>query len=310
MQTNPTHSNLFVRNIPATYDAASFETLFRQFGMIVGCRFFNKAPVPYAFIKLASIEEAHIAIASLDGSMMGGTPMMVKFADTDAMYENPNNNLYVKNIPLVWSEEVIKSHFSPYGEVITVRLLNAQPNIAFQGALIRMNCVEDAIKAKDAINAVVPPGESQGGASWQPLQAVNNNSSYGGGGGRTRTAPVPGVVFPGVHSMSGGGQANAFNPSYPQQQQQQQAYQMPASDPSQSIPTTVAVQQLPVGADRLWLFENFASYGGTVSVTLEMGGASAKVCYTDAAAAGRAVVALNGAPSGPNGKLMLVNVMQ
>lgn len=53
------------------------------------------------------------------------------------------------------------------------RLLNAQPNIAFQGALIRMNCVEDAIKAKDAINAVVPPGESQvGGLGRQVAGAV------------------------------------------------------------------------------------------------------------------------------------------
>lgn len=86
-------------------------------------------------------------------------------------------------------------------------------------------------------------------------------------------------------------------------------YIQPTLDPSQSVPTTVAVQQLPIGADRLWLFENFAAYGGTVSVHLEMNGSSAKVCYTDAAAANRAVTALNGAPSGPNGKQMLVNVL-
>jgi hypothetical protein len=133
-------------------------TLSTQFGTIVGCKFFKTASVPYAFIKLGTVEEAQKALAGLNGTTIMGRSVLVKAADADAQYDAPNENLYVRNAPLHWNEESIRQHFSTYGTVLSVKLLPMQNHSKALAAMVRMATVEEAEEAKNACNAVVPPG--------------------------------------------------------------------------------------------------------------------------------------------------------
>lgn len=152
------HSNLYVRNLPAEFDQTAVECMFRQFGTIVGCKFFKTASVPYAFIKLGTVEEAQKALAGLNGTVIMGRSVLVKAADADAQYDSPNENLYVRNAPLHWNEESIRQHFSVFGTVLSVKLLPMQNHSKALAAMVRMGTVEAAEEAKNACNAVVPPG--------------------------------------------------------------------------------------------------------------------------------------------------------
>ena len=129
-----------------------------QFGTIVGCKYFKTAAVPYAFIKLGTVEEAQKAVAGLNGTMIMGRSVLVKIADTDAQYDSPNENLYVRNAPPQWNEESIRQHFSAFGTVLSVKLLPMQMHSKALAAMVRMGSVEAAEEAKNACNAVVPPG--------------------------------------------------------------------------------------------------------------------------------------------------------
>lgn len=129
-----------------------------QFGAIVGCRFFKGAAIPYAFIKLESVDEAQNAVDGLNGTTIMNRQLLVKFADADATYDLPNENLYVRNLPAPWNEEDIRTFFSQYGTITSVRLLPMTAHATAQAAMVRFSGVEEAVNAKNANNAVVPPG--------------------------------------------------------------------------------------------------------------------------------------------------------
>lgn len=87
MAGGPSHSNIFIRGLPASLDQATLQQLFQSFGAIESCRV-QKDQVTglskgYGFVKYASIEAAEHAIKSLDGSSLGGSQIQVKFASSD-----------------------------------------------------------------------------------------------------------------------------------------------------------------------------------------------------------------------------------
>ena len=87
MAGGPSHSNVFIRGLPASLDQLTLQQLFQSFGAIESCRL-QKDPSTgqskgYGFVKFATIEAAEHAIKSLDGSSLSGSQIQVKFASSD-----------------------------------------------------------------------------------------------------------------------------------------------------------------------------------------------------------------------------------
>ena len=87
MAGGASHSNVFIRGLPASLDQLTLQQLFQSFGAIESCRLqkdqLTGQSKGYGFVKFASIEAAEHAIQSLDGSSLSGSQIQVKFASSD-----------------------------------------------------------------------------------------------------------------------------------------------------------------------------------------------------------------------------------
>ncbi|KAF5833915.1 hypothetical protein DUNSADRAFT_9574 [Dunaliella salina] len=265
------HANILVRNFPPDYDIGSFQALFRQYAIIEGCRYFPTAAIPYAFIKLASVEAAHTAIKALHNSKLGGRTIIVKSAEQDCEYEHCINNLYCTNLPLSWDDNMLRSTFSRFGTVLSTKLLTALPGMPGKGGLVRMSTNEEAKAARDALNAIVPIGES--------IPIV------------VKYADSPEEKQRKVGPGRGGQQNDGAWPS-----QSYPAWPAPAAAPAPAPatgPNNIIVKGLTPDVDRLQLYELFAPFGGTMGVVMQ-GPGTAHISYADPGTAQRAVQAMNG----------------
>ncbi|GIL82846.1 hypothetical protein Vretimale_8199 [Volvox reticuliferus] len=201
-----THPNLYVRNLPPNMDQTAVEVMFRRFGTCTGCKFFKTAAVPYAFLRLGSPSEALAAIKAMNGTTVSGKIILVKPADTDATYDLPNENLYVRNIPVSWNEEDIRQFFEKYGPLVSVRVLPPIPTSIGQVAMVRFQQLEHAQTARDGANATTPGGEhlplnvkfadhqdEKTRKQQSRLVKVGNGSNGPGSTGLHRYAPYPGA---------------------------------------------------------------------------------------------------------------------
>ncbi|EFJ41215.1 hypothetical protein VOLCADRAFT_107765 [Volvox carteri f. nagariensis] len=206
-----THPNLYVRNLPPNMDQTAVEVLFRRFGSCTGCKFFKTAAVPYAFLRLSTPAEALAAIKAMNGTTVSGRIILVKSADADATYDAPNENLYVRNIPVSWNEEDIRQFFEKFGPLVSVRVLPPISTSVGQVAMVRFQQLEHAQVARDGANATIPHGEhlplnvkfadnQDEKARKQHSRLVKSTSAGSGPGGHIspsqRYAPYPGASGP------------------------------------------------------------------------------------------------------------------
>lgn len=75
------HSNLFVGNLPAGLDELSFRQLFSQYGAVVSTKVVAEAR--YGFVKYASVQEAQRVIDMMNGAIINGVQLAVRFANMD-----------------------------------------------------------------------------------------------------------------------------------------------------------------------------------------------------------------------------------
>mmetsp|Transcript_35963 Transcript_35963/g.101839 ORF Transcript_35963/g.101839 Transcript_35963/m.101839 type:complete len:436 (-) Transcript_35963:1011-2318(-) len=169
----PSHSNLYVKNIPEEVSEQQLEAAFRSYGDIDSCRLVRNlktgASRGYGFVRYFRRQDAMMAITALNGFTFGNSALEVKFADSDAGPKSPkqlhgatpSDNLYVRNLPPSFTDADLVGLFRPYGEVVETRLLNAGTNehgVRGMGALVRMGTVDQATLAIDSINGRLAPG--------------------------------------------------------------------------------------------------------------------------------------------------------
>jgi hypothetical protein len=155
-----THSNLYVRNLPADIDQISIETMFQPYGIVSTCKFVRNVPVPFAFVKMDTIPQAIAAMKHLNGSIVEGKQLLCKFADSDAAEDAPINNLFVKGCPMNWNEETLRTFFQSFGAVVSVKVLPLTDGAVSQNCLVRMSTVQEATQAIKLGHAVTPAGQS------------------------------------------------------------------------------------------------------------------------------------------------------
>ncbi|CAD7701576.1 unnamed protein product [Ostreobium quekettii] len=282
--------NLYVRGFPGTWSDTDLQGIFLNIGTIVECRvLYSKEPGRggVGLVRMSSPLEAANAISALNGKMPNGClePLLVKYADSPADKERKARH-----------KQPREARFSPYqkpggGGVVlgATGIPNQNPGmitplgangtdhlgqIALQGHL--------GVPAPDqAINALAmqTPGLGLDGSALNQL-ALQSPGLLG----------VPGQ--PGAANlMAAGGALSAVGGAA--------VGGAGAGAPSCSV----YIRNLPPDADKLYLYEHFAPYGGVASVKLlfnESGNSRGIgfVNYTDHASALMAIQALNNAKLG------------
>ena len=102
-------------------------------------------------------EDACKAIETFNGYQIEHKRLKVALARPNCD-ETKNTNLYIRNIPVSYDEQQIHELFSPYGEVVQVRLLRDQ-NTAFSRRIgfVIMSTKQMAQLAIQNLDNTVPP---------------------------------------------------------------------------------------------------------------------------------------------------------
>jgi len=78
------HSNLFIGNIPAGIDEMSFRQLFSQYGQVVSVKVVMEQR--YGFVKYANVDMAQRVIDTMNGAVINGVQLAVRFANMDRRF--------------------------------------------------------------------------------------------------------------------------------------------------------------------------------------------------------------------------------
>ena len=116
-------NNIFVRKVPKTCVGETFEQKFAQYGEIISCKVSlneDHSSRGYGFVCFREPDSADKALAE---SANADDTIGVKFAPRDKKeFRKAYNNVYVKNMPVGWTEETVRKVFEAYGRIASVYL--------------------------------------------------------------------------------------------------------------------------------------------------------------------------------------------
>lgn len=141
----PRPCELYVCNLPRSYDIPELAQMFKPFGTVFSIEISRNPETGISrgsgYVTLDSVQAAKAAIVALDGSDVGGREMRVKYSvhmnprrrtNSDALastplktliYESPHK-LYVGNLAWSVQPEELRNKFSKFGNVTSARVLH------------------------------------------------------------------------------------------------------------------------------------------------------------------------------------------
>jgi len=131
-------TNLYIRGLTPSTTDADLVNLCKQYGKIISTKAIidpktNKCK-GYGFVDFDSPQVAEIAVKTLQSQ--GVQAQMAKQQEQDP------TNLYIANLPIHLSESDLESMFSPFGQVISTRILRDQSSISRGVGFARMESRE------------------------------------------------------------------------------------------------------------------------------------------------------------------------
>ncbi|CAN6876516.1 unnamed protein product [Brassica oleracea var. botrytis] len=141
----PRPCELYVCNIPRSYDIAQLLEMFQPFGTVISVEVSRNPQSGESrgsgFVTMGSINSAKNAIASLDMKEVGGREMRVRYSvemnpgtrrNSAALNSTPKKILmyesqykvYVGNLPWSTQPDDLRDHFSSFGTVVSARVLH------------------------------------------------------------------------------------------------------------------------------------------------------------------------------------------
>mmetsp|Transcript_1508 Transcript_1508/g.4941 ORF Transcript_1508/g.4941 Transcript_1508/m.4941 type:complete len:376 (+) Transcript_1508:3771-4898(+) len=313
------HPNLFVRGIPLYWTEEQLVEIFAKFGELSSLRLVKhsvrKNSLGYGFVRYQHARDASIAINRLNGMTVDGQVLQVKLADSDAGPPtsssvsglHPCETLYVKHVPLSFSKQSLELLFGKYGEVMDVRVFPCLDQFRGSSALVKMDSVANARLAIQHIHGLKPQGwlhniivrfaESEAEkklrlAKKEAMKAdVSSHSSGEIACGTTFLAPSTKHASE-VNSVlvSSSGNSRVLQTTVEDGVRQPR----PTSLLQEGRSAVVEVTNMPLTADRLWIYEIFACFGAIQSVTLDQWSGKARIHFLDLLGGFRAVLELNG----------------
>jgi polyadenylate-binding protein len=117
--------NIFIKNLAPSIDNKSLFDTFSVFGNILSCKVItdeNAVSKGFGYVHYETAEAAQEAIKKLDGFQLEGQAVNVLLYSrkTDRVGNNDWTNLYVKQFPLSWSDEVLNKLVSAFGPTTSV----------------------------------------------------------------------------------------------------------------------------------------------------------------------------------------------
>jgi polyadenylate-binding protein len=151
-------ANIFVKNIPFEVKPREFYELFLSFGDISSSKLpeDENGHLGYGYINYYDAESANKAIAATDGKEIWGSKLDVKYFqkknERHGVYPSSNSSVYIKNLPLNYSEKDLKSLCQPFGEILNAKI--SQDDFGRISAIVSFVQEESSHKAKNGINGM------------------------------------------------------------------------------------------------------------------------------------------------------------
>ncbi|XP_013399973.1 RNA-binding motif, single-stranded-interacting protein 2 isoform X3 [Lingula anatina] len=150
-------TNLYIRGLTPTTTDKDLVNLCQQYGKITSTKAIidqatNKCK-GYGFVDFESPQAADIAVKALQAQ--GVQAQMAKVGNQQ---EEDPTNLYIANLPMYMTEQDLENMFTPYGTVISTRILRDQSSNSRGVGFARMESKEKCDQIKQAFNSKILPG--------------------------------------------------------------------------------------------------------------------------------------------------------
>ncbi|CAN1307991.1 Polyadenylate-binding protein 7 [Linum perenne] len=154
--------NVFVKNLSESVTNVSLQELFGKHGNIVSCKIATSddgKTKGHGFVQFDNEESANSAIEKLNGTLFYDKQIYVgKFIKrSDRALPSPDakyTNLYVKNLELDVTEELLQEKFSKYGTVSSL-VISKDDNGSSRGfGFVNFDNPDDAKRAVEAMNGI------------------------------------------------------------------------------------------------------------------------------------------------------------
>ncbi|GJU24294.1 polyadenylate-binding protein 7 [Tanacetum coccineum] len=152
--------NVFVKNLNESMDNIQLKELFQNFGNILSCKvstFEDGKSKGYGFVQFDTEESSNAAIENLNGTNVGGKQIYVaKFMKkSDRLLSGPNakyTNLYIKNLDLDMTEDLLKEKFSVFGNIVSLVIAREENGTSKGFGFVSFENPDDAKKAATTMN--------------------------------------------------------------------------------------------------------------------------------------------------------------
>ncbi|XP_055601356.1 ELAV-like protein 3 isoform X6 [Uranotaenia lowii] len=158
-------TNLIVNYLPQQMTQEEIRSLFSSIGEVESCKLIRDKvtgqSLGYGFVNYQRVEDASKAINTLNGLRLQNKQIKVSFArpSSEAI---KGANLYVSGLPKNMLQADLESLFSPFGRIITSRILCDNITGLSKGVgFIRFDQRIEAEKAIKELNGTIPKGSSE-----------------------------------------------------------------------------------------------------------------------------------------------------
>eukprot|EP01069_Polyplicarium_translucidae_P008475 Polyplicarium_translucidae@DN3226_c0_g2_i1.p1 len=275
--------NVFVKNLDKSIDNKALYDTFSLFGNILSCKVAtdeNGRSLGYGFIHFESSEAARNAIERVNGMQIGTKTVFVGNFVRKTERQNTTDvvftNVYAKNVPASWTDDMFKNAFEKFGSVTSSVL--RQDNKGRSFGFVNFEEHEAAREAIDNLNGKRllddgTIGDDDGDREESPENTANSDANPRFFVGRAMTKAERVAVL--KHRFSGG----------PERQAKHRG-------------VNLYIKNLDETVDDEKLFEAFSHYGDVLSakVMRDSGGQSRGfgfVCFETAEAATNAVAEMH-----------------
>ncbi|XP_058074960.1 polyadenylate-binding protein 7 [Magnolia sinica] len=154
--------NLFVKNLNESINNVKLHDMFSKFGKILSCKVVmtqDGKSRGYGFVQFESDESANAAIENVNGSMVEGKQIYVGHfvKKSERMLPSPDakyTNLYMKNLDLDITEELLREKFSEFGKITNLVIAKDNSGNSRGFGFVNFDGPDDAKRAMETMNGV------------------------------------------------------------------------------------------------------------------------------------------------------------
>jgi len=153
--------NIIVNYLPGSLTQDDVKNFFSQIGPVSNCKLIRSyetgQSLGYAFIEYPSEHMTIEAIAKLDGTKMNDKTLKVSYARQSSP-DIKNSNVYIAGLSSSVTEDNLFSLFSPFGKVITYKLLTNPDNSSRGVGFVRYSLKSEAEAAIECMGGKILEG--------------------------------------------------------------------------------------------------------------------------------------------------------